>query len=107
MILEFISTAVETQPGLVELFLDLSSKEDQVSFLVTFYEKQTNNQIIKTSQKKCVLSQNRYSVSKDGGCVLLTAYDMSSVHCLIQTLTAVFFIFWCLCVSAYVCIILY
>lgn len=55
MILEFISTAVETQPGLVELFLDLSSKEDQVSFLVMFYEKQTNNQIIKTSQKKCVL----------------------------------------------------
>ena len=55
MILEFISTAVETQPGLVELFLDLSSKEDQVSFLVMFDEKQTNNQIIKTSQKKCVL----------------------------------------------------
>ena len=52
MILEFISTAVETQPGLVELFLDLSSKEDQVSFLGMFYEKQTNNQ---SSQKKCVL----------------------------------------------------
>ena len=31
VILEFIATAVETQPGLVELFLDLSSKEDKVS----------------------------------------------------------------------------
>ncbi|XP_074626303.1 nucleoporin NUP188-like isoform X2 [Acropora palmata] len=29
VVLEFISTAVETQPGLVELFLDLSSKEDK------------------------------------------------------------------------------
>ncbi|XP_068699835.1 nucleoporin NUP188-like isoform X3 [Montipora foliosa] len=29
VILEFISTAVETQPGLVELFLDLSSKENK------------------------------------------------------------------------------
>jgi len=107
VILEFISTAVETQPGLVELFLDLSSKEDQVSFLVTFYEKQTNNQIIKTSQKKCVLYQNRSAVSKDGGLVLLTACDMSSVHCLMQILTAFFFSFWCLRVSVYVSINLY
>ncbi|XP_015771074.1 PREDICTED: nucleoporin NUP188 homolog [Acropora digitifera] len=29
VVLEFISTAVETQPGLVELFLDLSSKENK------------------------------------------------------------------------------
>jgi len=29
VILEFIATAVETQPGLVELFLELSSKENQ------------------------------------------------------------------------------
>lgn len=34
VILEFISTAVETQPGLVELFLDLSSKEDQDEFVI-------------------------------------------------------------------------
>ena len=34
VILEFIATAVETQPGLVELFLDLSSKENQVSCFV-------------------------------------------------------------------------
>ena len=107
MILEFISTAVETQPGLVELFLDLSSKEDQVSFLVTSYEKQTNNQIIETSQKKCVFSQNRSAVSKDGGLVLPTACDMSSVHCLMQILTAFFFIFWCLLVSVYVSFNLY
>ena len=107
MILEFISTAVETQPGLVELFLDLSSKEDQVSFLVTSYEKQTNNEIIKTSQKKCVFSQNRSAVSKDGGLVLPTACDMSSVHCLMQILTAFFFIFWCLLVSVYVSFNLY
>ena len=56
MILEFISTAVETQPGLVDLFLDLSSKEDQVSFLVMFYEKQTNNQIIKTYRRNACSS---------------------------------------------------
>ncbi len=31
VILEFIATAVETQPGLIELFLDLSSKDDKVS----------------------------------------------------------------------------
>lgn len=30
VILEFIATAVETQPGLIELFLDLSSKNDKV-----------------------------------------------------------------------------
>lgn len=29
VILEFIATAVETQPGLIELFLDLSSKDDK------------------------------------------------------------------------------
>jgi len=37
-----------------------------------------------------------------GGRVLLTACDMSSVHCLMQILTAFFFIFWCLRVSVYV-----
>ena len=31
VILEFLATAVETQPGLVELFLDLSSEKDKVS----------------------------------------------------------------------------
>ena len=31
VILEFIATAVETQPGLIELFLDLSSKDDKVN----------------------------------------------------------------------------
>lgn len=30
VILEFIATAVETQPGLIELFLDLTNKDDKV-----------------------------------------------------------------------------
>ena len=34
-------------------------------------------------------------VSKDSRRVLLTACDMSSVHCLMQILTAFLFIFWC------------
>ena len=42
-------------------------------------------------------SFDRSAVSKDGGRVLLTACDMSSVHCLMQIFTAFFFIFWCLC----------
>ena len=43
------------------------------------------------------------AISKDGRCVLLTACDMSSVHCLMQILIAFFFfIFWCLRVSVYV-----
>ena len=41
-------------------------------------------------------------VSKDGGRVLLTACDMSSVHYLMQILTAFFFIFWCLRASVHV-----
>ena len=32
-ILEFIATAVETQPGLIELFLDLICKDNQVCSL--------------------------------------------------------------------------
>ena len=48
-----------------------------------------------------ILNLLLFWVSKDGGCVLLTACDMSSVHCLMQILTAFFFIFWCLCVSVY------
>jgi len=39
------------------------------------------------------------AVSKDGGRVLLTACDTSSVHCLMQIFTAFFFIFWCLRLS--------
>ena len=43
------------------------------------------------------------AISKDGRRVLLTACDMSSVHCLMQILTAFFsFMFWCLRVSIYV-----
>ena len=43
------------------------------------------------------------AISKDGRCVLLTACDMSSVHCLMQILIAFFFIIcWCLRVSVYV-----
>ena len=44
------------------------------------------------------------AISKDGRRVLLTACGMSSVHCLMQILTAFFFslIFWCLRVSIYV-----
>ena len=30
VILEFIATAVETQPGLIELFLDLTFKDNKV-----------------------------------------------------------------------------
>ena len=41
-------------------------------------------------------------VSKDSRRVLLTACDMSSVHCLMQILTAFLFIFWCVRVSVYV-----
>ena len=41
-------------------------------------------------------------VSKDGGCVLLTVCDTSSVHCLMQIFTSFFFIFWCLHTSVYV-----
>ena len=33
---------------------------------------------------------------------MLTACEMSSVHCLMQILTVFFFIFWCLRASAYV-----
>ena len=33
---------------------------------------------------------------------LLTSRDMSSVHCLMQILSAFFSMFWCLCVSVYV-----
>ena len=49
-----------------------------------------------------ILNLLLFWVSKDGGCVLLTACDMSSVHCLMQILTAFFFIFWCLHTSVYV-----
>ena len=43
------------------------------------------------------------AISKDGRRVFLTACDMSSVHCLMQILTAFFFfIFWCLRVFIYV-----
>ena len=42
------------------------------------------------------------AVSKDGGRVLLTVCDMSSVHCLMQIFTAFFFILWCLHASVYV-----
>ena len=42
------------------------------------------------------------AVSKDGGRVLPTVCDMSSVHCLMQIFTAFFFIFWCLHASIYV-----
>ena len=34
------------------------------------------------------------AISKDGRCVLLTACDMSSVHCLMQILTAFFFLYF-------------
>ena len=43
-----------------------------------------------------------FCVSKDSGRVLLTVCNMASVHCLMQILTAFFFIFWCLRVSVYV-----
>ena len=43
------------------------------------------------------------AISKDGRRVLLTACDLSSVHYLMQILTAFFsFMFWCLRVSIYV-----
>ena len=42
------------------------------------------------------------AVSKDGGHVLLTVCDTSSIHCLMQIFTAFFFIFWCLHASVYV-----
>ena len=44
----------------------------------------------------------RSAVSKGGGRVLLTACDMSSVHCLMRILKAFFFVFCCLRVYVYI-----
>ena len=38
VILEFIATAVETQPGLIELFLDLTNKDDKVQWEFHFQQ---------------------------------------------------------------------